>query len=216
MFIGHIGAGLALKKFDPDINAGWLVGSALLLDILLWIFVFAGVENVLVPPDYNTRHYLFFEFPFTHSLVAAFLWSIVCFGLTKGVTRRKLASWIILAAVFSHFILDVLVHPSQIPTLGSQSPKLGLGLWDMLYLELTIEVLLLSSGFWVFLKSSSIRRRNQYILGIVLVLVTAITVVGQLMGPAPESSFQVAFSSLSLIILLVLLFFFMDKKQPTI
>jgi hypothetical protein len=33
-------------------------------------------------------------------------------------------------AVFSHFILDVIVHKRELPMLGQDSPKLGFGLWN--------------------------------------------------------------------------------------
>lgn len=215
MFIGHIGVGLALKKIDQTINAGWLVFAALLLDILLWVCVFFGIETVIIPDDYAVKHYLFFEFPFTHSLIASALWATLVFVVTRFLFNRSIAAWILALTVFSHFILDALVHPAQIPLLGNDSLKIGLGLWNSLYVELIVEVLLLSVGFWIYLKSASLTRRNQIILGFILVMVTIMTVAGQLMGPAPESSFQAAVSAFSLILLLIIIFLYFDKKPST-
>jgi membrane-bound metal-dependent hydrolase YbcI (DUF457 family) len=42
MFVGHLGAGLALRKFDSRVNAGALVFAALFSEVLLWILALAG------------------------------------------------------------------------------------------------------------------------------------------------------------------------------
>ncbi len=44
--------------------------------------------------------------------------------------------------VVSHFILDGLVHVAGLPILGESSPKLGLGLWRNMPVELALETLL--------------------------------------------------------------------------
>jgi uncharacterized membrane protein YagU involved in acid resistance len=215
MFIGHIGFGLGLKKIDPTINVGWLIGAAFLLDIILWLFVFVNLEGVRIPADYASKHYLFFDFPYSHSLIASIIWSVVVYALSRSVLNNTRSALLLSLAVFSHFLLDVLVHPAQIPLLGEQSPKIGFGLWNSLYLELVVEILLLFLGFWMYCKTVLAKKRILWILGIVLLLVTGITVGGQLAGPAPESGFQVAISSFSLILLLTFIFLYFDKKTTS-
>jgi len=215
MFIGHIGVGLGLKKIDRTVNVGWLIGASFFLDILLWVFVFLRLEGVRIPEDYSTRHYLFFDFPYSHSLVASILWSAGVFGLSRAILKSNGKALLISLAVFSHFLLDVLVHPAQIPLLGEQSAKIGFGLWDSLYLELIVEVLLLFFGFWIYCKTVSPGNRILVILGAVLVIVAGMTIGGQLAGPAPESAFQVAISSFSLILLLTFIFLYFDKKTSS-
>lgn len=215
MFIGHIGVGLGLKKINKTVNAGWLIGAAFLLDILLWMFVFLNVEGVRIPEDYNLKHYLYFDFPYSHSFVASIIWSVVAFVVSRLFLKNNVSALTLSLAVFSHFLLDVLVHPSQIPLLGENSLKIGMGLWDSLYLELIIEVLLLSLGFLLYCQSSSAKTRTLLILGLILLAVSGMTVGGQLAGPAPESAFQVAISSFSLILLLTFLFLYFDKKTSS-
>jgi hypothetical protein len=67
MFIGHLGVGLALKKVEPRPNLGWLVAAAMLLDIVRWVLVLAGIEQGHVPEDYAQRRYLTFVFPYSVS-----------------------------------------------------------------------------------------------------------------------------------------------------
>jgi hypothetical protein len=212
MFVGHIGVGLGLKRIDRTVNVGWLIGGAFLLDILLWVFVFLNLEGVRVPDDYNTRHYLYFDFPYSHSLVASILYSGITFIVARIASKNNVTAMVLAIAVFSHFLLDVLVHPAQIPLFGEGSLKIGMGLWNSLYLELFIEILLLSFGLWLYAKSSPISKRSLWILGLVLVLVSVMTIGGQLAGPAPESVFQIAISSFSLILLLTFIFLYFDKK----
>jgi len=60
MFAGHVGAALALKRAERRVNLGVLILAALLLDVLLWLFVLAGLEQVIVPADYASRHYVIY------------------------------------------------------------------------------------------------------------------------------------------------------------
>ena len=45
MFVGHLGAGLAVKAAEPRWNLGVLFAAALFADLLLWTLVLAGVES---------------------------------------------------------------------------------------------------------------------------------------------------------------------------
>ena len=109
----------------------------MLLDILLWLLVLAGVESVQVPKDLRTMADLTFDFPYSHGLVASLGWSLVMFTIGWFVGRRfpqqRFACALALAAdVFSHFILDWLVHIPELPLAGRDSMLLGFGLWKNL------------------------------------------------------------------------------------
>jgi len=66
VFAGHVGAALIVKRAAPGVGLGKLVAGALLLDSLLGVFVLAGLEQVKIPDDYPTLHYLQFDFPVSH------------------------------------------------------------------------------------------------------------------------------------------------------
>ena len=128
MFAGHVGAGLALGAIERHRNGGMLVLAALLCDAMLWLLVLAGVERVIVPPDYGARHYLLFDFPYSHELLACAAWA-AAFGLAAAALcagQRRLRFWALAAAaVLSHFVLDVLVHPPELPLAGDASTRIG-------------------------------------------------------------------------------------------
>jgi hypothetical protein len=184
--IGHFAVGLALKKAEPRLNVGWLVFGAYLSDFLLGIFVWLGIERYDVPTDLATNHYLTFTFPYSHGLSACLLWSTVAGMLTFGglagpPSLRKRAAWVMAAAVLSHFLLDGLVHVRGLPLWGEASPKLGLGLWNRLPLELSLEAIMVAVALPVYL--SFTRARNQmgrYGMIALLVLLTPVTIFGQL------------------------------------
>ena len=186
MGIGHFAAGLALKKAEPRLNAGWLVFGAYLSDFLLGIFVWLGVERYDVPADLAAKHYLTFTFPYSHGLAADLLWSGVAgglafLGMTAPPSVRKRAAWIMAAAVLSHFLLDGLVHVRGLPLWGEASPKLGLGLWNRLPLELSLEAIMVVVAVALYLDFTRARNRTgRYGMIALLALLTPLTIFGQL------------------------------------
>src|SRR4051812_40195960 len=76
MFVGHLGAGLIAKAVEPRLRLSTTFAAAMLLDLVLWIFVLTGIEAATTPADYASHHYLLFNFPYSHSLVAAVVWSV--------------------------------------------------------------------------------------------------------------------------------------------
>jgi hypothetical protein len=216
MFIGHLGAGLALKKINPRVNLGWIFLAVMFPDILLWILVLTGKEQVFVPANYDNLHYLTFNFPYSHGLVASLGWAVFFFFLIQVISGKTKVAWMIFIAIFSHFILDFIVHIPELPVLGEDSQKLGLGLWNNMPVALIIEILLLLGGFMIY---ASITRTVSLIgklgMPLFLVLITLLAVFGQMMSPAPTNMKQVAFASLATIIIISLLGGWLDTKRPT-
>ena len=129
MFVGHLGAGLAAKRLAPEVGLGVLFLAAMGLDALLWIFVLLGLESVHFPVSVGEARYPTFTFPYSHGLVASLAWSAIAVALVRVAGRSLGAALVVAATVFSHFVLDVLVHVAGLPLLGDASYHLGLGLW---------------------------------------------------------------------------------------
>jgi hypothetical protein len=51
------------------------------------------------------------------------------FFVAPQASRRSKLAWALALAVFSHFVLDLIVHVPDLPVFGQGSIKLGLGLW---------------------------------------------------------------------------------------
>ena len=126
MFAGHIGAGLVMGRADRRINVGVLILAALLLDLLLWLFILLGWESASIPADFASSHQPHFTFPYSHGLVGSLAWSLLAalaaywWFPRPGATKLRLAA-LVGAAVFSHWLLDALVHA---PELAARGPSI--------------------------------------------------------------------------------------------
>ena len=213
MFVGHLGAGLISKRMAPRLNLGVLFFAAMLLDALLWIFVLLGVEQVHVPANFGEVHYLTFTFPYSHGLIASLCWSAAAFGVTRAFGWDAGAGLVIAATVFSHFVLDALVHVVGLPVLGPGSYRLGLGLWRHTGLELVVECAIGGLGWWLYLGSpmaaSGVARWS---LGAVMALCALLTVMGGLATTPPPSAGTLAAISLATIGILSALVFWLDPR----
>ncbi len=197
MLAGHLAVALALKPVEKRLNLGLLVFAAFFADFLLGILVLLGVEQVHVPEDFSSLHYLTFTFPYSHGLVSNLLWAALAFGLVKVLWKQPgstKAGLVMAAAVFSHFILDWLVHIPELPVLGTASPLLGLGLWRTdLNLALGLETGLVVVGTLVYLATAGgLSPARRYGLIGVVGLVTALTITGQTQAATPPPAFGAA------------------------
>jgi len=214
MFIGHLGIGLGLKTFDNKTNLAIFFAAVLFLDILLWLFVLTGIEEIFIPTDYLDLHYLHFNFPYSHGLVASLIWTTAGFTVVYFLFGRKKTSIVLAFGILSHFVLDLIVHPPQIPLIGQSSVLIGFGLWDNIYLALSLELVILLIGFTLYYKSTSGSSLTGKIgMPVFLFFLTALLFLGQLNSPKPEFPNQVAASSLISIFIILLMVFWLDKKR---
>ena len=126
MLAGHVGAALAICRADRRLNVGTFIFAALLLDVLLWLFVLLGWESASIPVDFDKSHQANFIFPYSHGLIGSLTGSVlaalaVYFGYPRLDEVRLRPAVLVGAAVFSHWILDALVHVPELPLVGSQS-----------------------------------------------------------------------------------------------
>src|SRR5476649_943662 len=194
MLVGHLGAGLAAKAVAPKIGLGTLFAAAMLLDIVLWLFVVFRFEGVVVPPDYETRHALAFNFPWSHSLLGALIWSTAAAGTwawTRGGSRLfAFAPAVIAATVFSHWVLDFLVHPPEMPLWGPGAPSVGLGIAQpmALYVELAVA----AAGLAIFLLRVPMTVANRSLVAGVTIGAAALTVFGAISAAPPPEMLSLA------------------------
>ena len=217
MFVGHIGAGLALKKVAPRANLGVLLLGALFADVLLWVLMLAGVESVVVPADFRTAHFFTFDFPFSHSLVATLVWASLAGAaawlfLAPGFPRRGLVALAVALAVLSHFVLDLIVHVPDLPLASGQSVKLGFGLWRSMPVALALELFLAAAALVVYLRAVPLSRgRAALVVGLVVVA-GAFTALGPYASAEPPPLATMAGSSLVTLALVVLLGFWVEGR----
>jgi hypothetical protein len=201
MFAGHVGVALAVGRVERRVNVGVFVIAALLLDVLLWLFVLLGRESVTIPADFAATHQPKFVFPYSHGLLAATAWSAVAGTVAAWLfSRQPEMKWragvLVAAAVFSHWLIDALVHRPELPLASGASAAVGLALWDNMPLALVIEAALVVLGLWLFLSGSRLSKGKSIALATLSLLILAFTIVGMTVAPPPPSAFAMAASSL--------------------
>jgi hypothetical protein len=132
MFVGHYAASLALKKFEKRASLGMLFLAVQLVDILFFPFVLLGIERINIIENYTeSTHFQLEYMPYTHSLLASLLWAAAAYALFRWViTKDRRIALVMAIAVFSHWVIDLLVHTPDLPIWSDASMKLGLGLWN--------------------------------------------------------------------------------------
>jgi len=216
MFAGHLGAGLILRPMAKRRSLGSLFLAAMLLDAVLWVLVLSGVESVHTPANFKTAVDFTYDFPWSHSLVAGIGWSVLAFLAAPVIAGRKTQRYalILAAAVFSHFVLDWIVHVVELPLAGRESMKFGLGLWrTSLPIAWGLEAAIAVACTWCFLRYVKVNRARRICLIIVMALVIAMTIAGQASHSAPPAPTVMAGSSLATIALLVLFAWWIDRDS---
>jgi len=129
MYAGHFAAGLAIKARTPKAPTWGLLLGVGMLDILFGPFVLLGIERVSLTPGVSPGFSLDY-IDWSHSLMMSLVWAVAyafCF-----VRYGRQVMTVMALAVFSHFLLDVPMHPADLALWPGSGVHVGLGLWRML------------------------------------------------------------------------------------
>jgi len=150
------------------------------LDYIWATLVLLGIEKLRVIKGFTAGSMLDSYFhPYSHSLIAAVAWSGVAalaygtFCSRHGCQYRKSAALIVGLAVFSHWILDLIAHPRDLP-IYDNTWKVGFGMWNYRDPEFALEIAVLAGGIILYLArnaTAAIRRKAVIVFGIALVVV---------------------------------------------
>ncbi|HEX6850684.1 MAG TPA: hypothetical protein VF139_04695 [Candidatus Polarisedimenticolaceae bacterium] len=216
MFLGHLGAALAAKRIAPETSLGTTFLAAQLADLAWPTLVLLGVETVKIAPGITAVTPLDFErYPYTHSLVAAVLWSSG-FALLYSLVRRdrRKNAWILGALVFSHWILDWISHRPDLPLTLTGEARVGLGLWNSLAATLVVELAIFGGGVWLYARSTAPKDRVGRWSFVALIAFLLAIYAGNLFGPPPPSAAAIAWTGQA-IWLLVAWGYWIDRHRTT-
>ncbi|HYS06733.1 MAG TPA: hypothetical protein VEW47_16255 [Candidatus Dormibacteraeota bacterium] len=194
MFVGHYGVSFAAKKADASVPLWVLFVAVQLLDFAWAPLVLLGVERVRIVPGFTRTNALdLYYMPYTHSLVAAILWSAAAFAVYRLAARGgNIAALVVAAAVFSHWVFDLVVHVPDLP-LYDDTAKVGLGLWNRPATALGLEAAALFGGMWLYFRTGGARRLAMAAFGIVMLAIQ----VYVFFGPPPASDKSLAVTAFS-------------------
>jgi len=206
MFVGHYGLGLTGKNLSPRVSLGTWFMAVQFLDLLWPIFLLLGWEHVRIVPGLMKLSALdLYDYPISHSLVGALAWSFLfatayqIFGRGETSFRARRRSSILLGlGVFSHWVLDVLVHRPDVPILP-HGPYIGLGLWNVPAVELPLESGLYLLGIVLYLRSTRARDAiGSWGLYVLLAVLLFVWLFGAYGPPPPPDPKPIAWGALSM------------------
>lgn len=186
MFIGHFALGFAAKKIAPKTNLAWNFFACQFLDLIWPVLVLTGIETVQVDPNATKFTPLdFSHYPYSHSLLMTLVWSAL-FGLIFLAWKKDRKSAVVLGLlVFSHWILDAVVHRPDLPIL-LEGPKIGLGLWNSKLTTVLLESALFIVGISLYLQSTEQKtRKSKWLLWSLIGFMSVIYLLNAF-GPQPE------------------------------
>jgi hypothetical protein len=215
MFVGHYSVAFAAKSEKNRIPLWVLFVAVQLLDFLWAPFVLLGIEKVRFVPGITATNALdLYYMPYTHSLIGALFWSAVAFAIYK-IGWRNIASnsaaLLVGFAVFSHWLLDLIVHRPDLP-IYDDTLKVGFGLWNYKGIEFLLEIGILLVGAVIYLKRNGAIARKT---GLIIIFVAALVLIqtsNTFLRRPPSSDRAFAITALVFYTVLAVIAFLLEKR----
>ncbi|MDA8372391.1 MAG: permease [Nocardiopsaceae bacterium] len=182
MLAGHFGVAGIVKAWRPALPMGVLLVASQVPDIVFLPLSLAGVER-LEPAAPGAAGYgsLLITAEYSHALLSNVLMAALAGWLVHVLARGRWgadAGWVVAGTVFSHWLLDLLVHRPDIAVFPGNAgglPLLGFGLWEHVLTAALVEGTLVVAGIalytWRTLREHPSRvRAALYSAGIALLL----------------------------------------------
>jgi hypothetical protein len=205
MFIGHYGVSFAARPVHQPLPLWLLFVAVQWLDVCWSVLVMLGIEKLRVIKGFTEGSNLdLYYMPYTHGLIGALglsaLFGGVCAAFFKE--RRSRVFWVLAACVFSHWLLDLVVHVPDLPLIGD-SAKVGFGLWRHVGISLPLELGGLWIGAFIYVRGIPATKGNSWLWAFVGAL-SLLQLYGTF-GPVPTTPLSEAQTALSAYIALTLL-----------
>lgn len=204
MFVGHYGPAFAGKAVAASVPLWVLFLAVQLVDVFWGVFIANGIEHVRIVPGFTEANALdLYDMPITHSLPGALAWSAAA-GLVYAIWARRqkrLGGLVVGLAVFSHWLLDLLVHVPDLE-LWPGGPKAGLGLWNNYPVALAVEAAVLLAGFLLYMRVTEAKGAIGRVWPWIFLVLLGLAEYANHAGPPPQS--EAAFGYSAVVAFLVL------------
>ena len=158
MIAGHFGLAAAVKARERQAPTWALMLATAWLDVVFVPLLLAGVETIEQAPGtsggYGTS---IIHADYTHSLVGALALAAL-FGLVASASWGRRTGAVLGGVVFSHWLLDLLVHRADLPLLPGDMgglPRLGFGLWRVPVASAAVELALVVVGAYLYWRAAT-------------------------------------------------------------
>ncbi|WP_417496366.1 hypothetical protein [Maricaulis sp.] len=154
MFIGHYAPAFLGKRIAKTVPLWVLFAAVQLVDIAWGAFIATGIEHVRIIEGFTASNSLdLYDMPWTHSLVMALVWSLGAGWLWSLIARKdkKLGGIVVGAAVFSHWLTDLIVHVPDLLLYPGSDIKFGFGLWNNFPIAMGLELTIFLGSMAIYL-----------------------------------------------------------------
>jgi uncharacterized membrane protein YphA (DoxX/SURF4 family) len=213
VLVGHVAVGLLARSKRPELSAGTYVFAAVAADLLAFAFILAGIERIEFLDGRGAGRYFHpLEISFSHSLATNLAWGAALAVALLAIGRPRRAALIAGLVVASHWVLDVISHPPDMPLSPDTPVRWGLGLWRSIPATIVIE-----GGLWlvalvVFVRGRGGLPRGRAIgLWIGAALITLVWIVN-IAGPPPANPASAPLSSLIFFAMIVGWAYWIDPR----
>ena len=221
MFIGHFALALGAKRAVPRASLGALVAAAQWSDLLWPALLLGGAERVeIAPGDTAFTPLRFVSYPISHSLLAALLWGAAGAGLWWLLGRdqqKERAALVVGLLVVSHWVLDALTHRPDLPLAPGGDARVGLGLWRSVPGTIAAEAALFAVGAWLYYRATRPRveypAAGRWAIASFLAFLVVVYVMN-VFGPPPPSTDAIAWTTLSMWLLVVWAWWADRRREP--
>jgi hypothetical protein len=157
MVAGHFGFAAIVKSRERETPLWTLMLACQWLDVIFVPLFIAGIERLTpVPGTSGGYGDVIIYADYTHSLAGALFLSVL-FGVASALIWGKRSGVVLGAVVFSHWVLDLLVHRADMPILPGNAghlPRLGFGLWRVPSASIAIEAALVVIGAYLYWRAA--------------------------------------------------------------
>jgi hypothetical protein len=217
MFVGHYSVAFAAKSGKNKIPLWVLFIAVQFLDYIWATLVLLGIEKLRVIKGFTAGSMLdSYYHPYSHSFVAALIWSATAALVYKTVRQAKAsnsAALLVGLAVFSHWTLDFIAHPRDL-AIYDDTWKVGLGLWNYRGPEFALEIAMLAGGIILYLERNAISAaRKMAVIGFGLAL-TVVQIGDTFVPRTPLSDRATALGVWIFYTLFVIVAYLLEKVAP--
>src|SRR5919106_3829027 len=155
MVAGHFGLAAGVKATERQAPLWALMLATVWLDVLFGPLFAMGIEDLETLPGGGYGKVIIHA-DYTHSLVGAAILAAL-FGLVAAVPWGRRIGIVLGAVVFSHWLLDLVVHRADMPILPGNLgglPRLGFGLWRTPAASALIELAIIAVGSYLYWRAA--------------------------------------------------------------
>ena len=157
MIAGHFGFAAMVKARERQEPLWALMLASVWLDIVFVPLFLTGIETIALAPGAHGGYASgIIHANYTHSLVGAALLA-AAFGWVCAVPWGRRSGVVLGLVVFSHWVLDLIVHRPDLPLLPGNAggfATLGLGLWRWPVAAAAVELALVIPGAWLYWRAA--------------------------------------------------------------